>query len=71
MLEERLIYIVAHCLAKLALSWFLDEVWMEECSSLIRNVIFAEQVIFDSSMKLPIFSKKKKESEYVFQLFKI
>jgi hypothetical protein len=30
---------VAHCWAKLAISWLLNEAWVEECSLFIRNVL--------------------------------
>jgi hypothetical protein len=38
---------VAHKLAKLALSQLLDEVWLDECPFVIRNVIIAEQDAID------------------------
>jgi hypothetical protein len=35
--------IVAHGITKLAISQLLDEVWREDCPSIIRNVILAEE----------------------------
>jgi hypothetical protein len=34
----------AHNLAKCAISYLLDELWMEECPSYIRSIVLAEQV---------------------------
>jgi hypothetical protein len=38
---------VAHSLAKLTLSQLLDEVWLDDCPSVIRDVILAKQVFSD------------------------
>jgi hypothetical protein len=34
----------AHTLAKCAISFQLDELWMEECPSYIQTIVFVKQV---------------------------
>jgi hypothetical protein len=40
----RVVNFAAHNLAKCAISYFLDELWMEECPSYIQSIVLAEQV---------------------------
>jgi hypothetical protein len=41
---SRAVNYAAHTLAKCAISFQLDELWMEECPSYIQTIVLAEQV---------------------------
>jgi ribonuclease HI len=41
---SRVVNFVAHNLTKCAISYLLDELWMEECPSYIQSIVLAEQV---------------------------
>jgi hypothetical protein len=52
--------VVTTCLAKLANSQCLDDVWMGDYPPMIRNVFLAKKVSLFRSMNLPFIQKKKK-----------